>query len=710
LTKSIGIAFAGLLLSAALTLAATSGAEVDAQLAADPPAAEWLLHGRTFGEQRFSPLEQIHDANVAKLGLAWSYATGTLRGLEATPIVSGGVMYATGSWSIVFALDAASGRELWRYDPQVPKAKGRDACCDVVNRGVALWKGRLYVGTIDGRLIALDAKSGAPVWQVQTTDAKLPYTITGAPRVLKDLVVIGNGGAEFGVRGYVTAYDAATGRQRWRFYTVPRSAEGPHEHPELEAAAKTWSPDSLFQAGLGGTVWDSLAYDPELDLLYVGVGNSSVYNRAQRSPGGGDNLYLASILALKPDTGRLVWHYQTTPGEQWDYTATQHIILADLEIDGRVRKLLMQAPKNGFFYVLDRETGEYLSGEPYVHVSWATHIDPETARPVERREASWTKSRAFVSPAVVGGHNWHPMSFSPKTGLVYIPAIENAYLYVPDPDFRFEPGRFNTAEDLGAIAAEVEGYEDMARAVCSPTRLLAWNPVEQKLAWEVRHDTGVPGGILSTAGNLVFQGNGTGFFSAYDARNGQSLWSSEVGIGIMAPPVTYEIGGEQYVAVLAGIGGSQGGHFTKFDYHNEGRVLAWKLGGAAPMPPVRKRAQAVVSAQPIDADPKTLAKGRALYSEHCMRCHGMGAKSSGLLPDLRHVAPQVHEQWDHIVLGGTRASAGMASFADILDPAESRDIHAYVISRALHEPSALERAAAWIAEQGACVPVEWVTD
>ncbi|MDX1650302.1 MAG: PQQ-binding-like beta-propeller repeat protein, partial [Myxococcota bacterium] len=339
-----------------------------AEAGAEPGA--WLAHGRTWSEQRYSPLAAIHEGNVGRLRPAWVVPLGTTRGVEATPIVVDGVLYTTLPWSVVLALDAATGRELWRHDPEVPKAFGRHACCDVVNRGVAVYRGRVYVGTIDGRLVALEAATGEPVWEVQTTDRTKPYTITGAPRVAKGLVFIGNGGAEFGVRGYVSAYDADTGDLRWRFYTVPGPPGTPPEHPEMARAAATWPEDAMWEAGLGGTVWDSMAYDPELDLLYVGVGNASVYDRARRSPGGGDNLFLASILALRPDTGRLVWHYQTVPGENWDYTATQQMILADLEIDGRTRKVLMQAPKNGFFYVLDRATGELLSAEPYVSVHW----------------------------------------------------------------------------------------------------------------------------------------------------------------------------------------------------------------------------------------------------------------------------------------------------------------------------------------------------
>lgn len=502
---------------------------------ADAEPGSWLAHGRTWDEQRYSPLDQIHEGNVASLGAAWVVPTGTKRGLEATPLVVDGVMYTTLTWSVVVALDAASGRELWRHDPEVPKAWGRYACCDVVNRGVAVWKGRVYVGTLDGRLLALDAATGEPVWEVLTVDRSRAYTITGAPRVARDLVFIGNGGGEFGVRGYVSAYDAATGALRWRFYTVPGPPGAPREHPELERAAATWPEDALFESGLGGTVWDSMAYDPALDLLYVGVGNSSPYDREARSPGGGDNLFLASILALRPTTGELVWYYQTTPGERWDYTATQHMILADLEIGGRVRRVLMQAPKNGFFYVLDRATGELLSAEKYVTANWASHVDPATGRPVETGRAEWGDRRAMVIPGVGGGHNWHPMSFHPGTGLVYIPSQEMPYPLHPDADFRWRPGAFNTSEDFAAMARELDGFERALR-FCDPTHLTAWDPVAAKPVWRVAHRSEVNGGVLSTAGNLVFKGSGDGVLAAYRATDGEPLFSADLGIGIMAPP------------------------------------------------------------------------------------------------------------------------------------------------------------------------------
>ena len=678
--------------------------------AADSEPGQWLAHGRTNDEQRFSPLRQIRTDNVAKLGPAWSFMTGTKRGLEATPLVIDGVLYATGSWSVVYALDATTGRELWRYDPEVPRWKGRDACCDVVNRGVAVWQGRVYVGTLDGRLVALDAATGQLVWQVRTTPLEQSYTITGAPRVVKGLVIIGNGGAEFGVRGYFGAYDAATGKLRWRFYTVPASKNGPFEQPELAEAAKTWPVNSLWKAGLGGTVWDSMAYDPDLDLLYVGVGNASVYDRQRRSPGGGDNLFLASILAVRPETGQLVWYYQTTPGEQWDYTATQHMILADLRIDGKPRQVLMQAPKNGFFYVLDRATGELLSAEKYVPVSWAERVDLESGRPVERPEASWSTHPAMVTPAVLGGHSWHPMSYDPETGLVYIPTIRETYSFRADPNFHLEPpGHFNTGEDFAGTMAAFEGLEDLQLAMCDPTRLLAWDPAHQHKVWEVRHSSGVPAGVLSTAGGLVFQGSGDGVFSAYDARSGETLWSSKVGIGIMAPPVTYRVNGVQYVAVLAGIGGSSGAHFTHFDYVNDGRLIAWKLGGRASLPPVEERPPAKVEAPQMKLSPDTVKRGRAAYAHYCMRCHGAGVKSSGLFPDLRYASRKTHAQWNEIVLGGIRAPRGMASFADVLDAKQARAIQAYVIERALHEPGVLEKAATWFA-QHACLPSSWLAD
>ena len=704
---SISIIIASVFVAALGSIGAdASGTDQSASVASRD---DWPMHGLTAYEGRFSPLSEINRSSVEKLGLAWSYATDSNRGLEATPLVIDGVLYATASWSIVFALDAKTGRELWRYDPKVPGWKAKHACCDVVNRGVAYAKGRIYVGTIDSRLLALDAKTGKLVWSVRTADLEEPYTITGAPRVVKDLVIIGNGGADLGVRGYFGAYHAATGKLAWRFYTVPASKDGPHEHSELIAAAKTWPRDAMWETGLGGTAWDSMAFDAELDLLYVGTGNSSVYDREKRSPGGGDNLYLSSILALRPDTGELIWHYQTTPGEQWDYTSTQHMILADLDWKGVRRKVLMQAPKNGFFYVLDRATGELLGAEKFVDVSWASSVDLVSGRPVERPEASWSNGDAIVSPAPPGGHNWHPMSFHPGTGLVYIPAVASSYAFLPNASFRFRPGYWNTGEDYPRLAKIVENYGDARFLPCGLTRLIAWDPIRQTKAWEVLHDSGVPGGTLATAGDLVFQGAGQGRFAAYAAVSGERLWSSDVGIDVMAAPISYRIDGEQYVAVLAGTGGSFGNHQSEFDHDNAGRVLSYKIGGQAPMPPVERRPKRSVSRPRLDVPKDMIVRGRVAYSENCIACHGMGVQGSGLYPDLRTVSAEIHEQWEAIVLGGIRSHKGMPSFADTLSAEDSRAIHAYALDRAWHEPGMLEKLLGVFVDN-ACVPVSWTTD
>ena len=673
---------------------------------ADAEPQNWMSHGRTYGEERFSPLRQIDRDSVGRLGPVWSFATGTRRGMEATPIVVDGVMYVSTAWSRVYALDAATGTKLWHFDPEVPGEVGRKACCDVVNRGVALWKGKIYLGALDGRLIALDARDGTVVWETLTVDPGKHYTITGAPRVVKDKVIIGNGGAEFGVRGYFSAYDADTGELAWRFYTVPAAPGEPFEHLELQMAATTWSPDSRWETGLGGTVWDSFAYDPELNLLYVGVGNSSQYNRAVRSPGGGDNLFLASILAVDPDTGRLVWHYQTTPAEAWDYTATQHMILTDLSVGGRDRKVLMQAPKNGFFYVLDRQTGEFISAKNFVPVNWASHIDPETGRPVETGKGDWSTDSAVVMPGPVGGHNWHPMSYSPLTGLVYIPTLEMIYPFIPDKDYTFVEGRLNTGEDWPALFGTTPPVEI---SFCSPTQLTAWDPVSQQPAWQVAFDSQVNAGVLSTAGRLVFQGTSDGRLVAYADDSGEVLWESSVDVGIMAPPVSYGVDGKQYVAVVAGLGGAAGLHFGKYDDINPGYVFAFALDGKAALPRIEKRVEREPEIDGFEIAQADVDHGLDLYAVHCGRCHGSGDKSSGLIVDLRQSPREVHEVWPAIVLGGAYKARGMASFADLLSQEDVRDIHAYVLTEAAQSPSLLMRAVNAVTSS-ICIPPTWLAD
>ena len=412
-------------------------------LKADQDPLNWISLGGNFKQQHYSPLADISTENVSTLGLAWSYDARSRRGrvqrgLEATPIVVDGTLYTSGAWGVVYALDAKTGKEIWRYDPDIDGNYARRACCDVVNRGVQVWKGKVYVGVLDGYLVCLDAATGKVIWKIDTiTDRERFYTITGPPQIANNVVVIGNSGGEFGVRGYITAYDLETGKQAWRFYIVPGDPKKGFEHPELEEAAKTWDPDSYWDAGLGGTSWGELTYDPELNLLYVGTGNSSPYPIWFRSPSGGDNLFLASILAINPDTGRLVWHYQTTPGEIWDFTATANMVLAELEIEGRSRKVLMQAPKNGFFYVLDRETGELISAEKFVPVNWASHIDKVTGRPVLTGEGWYKEKSKLVYPAMPGGHSWQPMSYNPNTKLVYIPAMHLPMVYTAQKEFKY---------------------------------------------------------------------------------------------------------------------------------------------------------------------------------------------------------------------------------------------------------------------------------
>jgi quinohemoprotein ethanol dehydrogenase len=673
-------------------------------IAADQEPQNWLAHGRTYDEQRFSPLATINDANVGELGLAWSYATGTLRGLQASPIVVDGTMYTTGTWSVVWALDAKTGRELWKFDPEVPRAWGRHLCCDAVNRGVAVWKGAVYLGTIDGRLVSLDAKTGAKRWEVNTIDRSKPYSITGAPRVVKGKVLIGNGGGEYGVRGYFSAYDADSGRLAWRFYTVPGNPKDGFEHPELERAVKTWNGE-WWVGGGGGTVWDSMAYDPELDTLYVGTGNGSPWARDIRSPGGGDNLYLSSILALDPDTGRLKWHYQTTPGDNWDYTATQHIILADLTLGGKTRKVLMQAPKNGFFYVIDRVTGELLSADKYIPVTWASHVDLKTGRPVETAESDYSKKTQIIVPAAFGGHNWHPMAFNPRTGLVYIPAMQPMGIYALSEEFKATgkyPRRdmfWNPGLDWNTYTDTIYALLQQFNGVLPPDRgfIKAWDPIQKKTVWEIEHPGFWNGGMLTTAGNLLFQGTGDGRFVAYAADSGKVLWAVPTMVGIIAAPVTYAVDGEQYVAVMAGYGGAgalQGSDprsMASSRHVNEGHVLVFKLGGTAAMPRIAERNATIPEPPKSEATAAQLENGKHKYGSTCMVCHGALVISGGVVPDLRMLTAEKHSIFKEIVYDGVIHGAGMPRLGDLVSEQDVRDIQAYVISRANQDRAAIKK-------------------
>jgi quinohemoprotein ethanol dehydrogenase len=667
---------------------------VDAQrLQAADANGEWLSYGKGYSEQRFSPLTQVDAKTVPQLGLAWYAQFDTNRGQEATPLMVDGVLYTTTAWSKVYAFDAATGKPKWSFDPGVEGSKGFDACCDVVNRGVAVWKGRVYVGTLDGRLIALDAGTGKPVWSVQTTDNSKPYTITGAPRVIKDKVLIGNGGAEYGVRGYVTAYDAATGQQVWRFYTAPNPTGAPDGAASDKIMAQkvnaTWSDGVWKQSGGGATVWDGMAYDPALDILYLGVGNGAPWNHLKRSGGKGDNLFVSSILALKPDTGAYVWHYQTTPGESWDYTATQPIMLADLNVGGKLRKVLMQAPKNGFFYVLDRATGELLSAKNYVPVSWATGVDMKTGRPIENPAARYANGPSLQMPAPFGGHNWHPMAFSPKTGLVYIPAQSVPFAYVDDKNFHYRPGAWNTGTDFLANAAPMTPAQQAALVSQIKGMLIAWDPVQQKAVWTVQHPYFWNAGVLATGGGLVFQGAAEGQFDAYDAANGTKLWSYKTGNGVIAAPMTYELNGEQYVAVMVGEGGA--GEISSPALMPQrprlpGRLLVFKLGGKAVAPDYVMPAQPTVDLTKVSST-GNVQNGFVVFNQNCQVCHGPNA-TGAWLPDLKR-SPMIAtpEDFRSVVMEGARAHNGMASFARFLNAGEVEDIRAYLISLAKGAPT-----------------------
>ena len=577
------------------------------EAAAGEPA-NWVTHGGDYAEDRFSTLERITPENVERLGLVWAYDMPLRGGVEATPLVVGGVMYTTGPWSMVFAFDARSGELLWSFDPQVPRLRGLQACCDVVNRGVALYEGHVFVGTLDGRLIALDAGRGTPVWEVVTVDQTKDYSITGAPRIVNGLVIIGNGGAEYGVRGYVTAYDAGTGEQAWRTFTVPGDPALGFESAAMERAAETWS-GGWWSLGGGGTAWDGMAYDPALGLLYVGTGNGSPWNWRVRSPGGGDNLYLSSILALRASDGEIVWHYQTTPGDHWDFTATQPMILATLQIERQAREVLMQAPKNGFFYVLDRATGELISAETFVEVTWADGIDLETGRPRIRESALYGDAPAVVAPTAIGGHNWQPMAFNPGTGLVYVPITEMAARYSGNPEGGLYAGLWNTGADF-RIASIPMGF------------LVAWDPVRQEEVWRVGHEHWWNGGVLTTASGLVFQGAGDGRFVAYRASTGEAVWDISTGLGIIAPPVTYELDGVQYVTVSAGWGGNSGRYFSPAgdaaQYEQIGRVMTFALDANAPMPTPQLRATEPYVAQlELSTDAASTERGESLFAVDC---------------------------------------------------------------------------------------------
>ena len=638
---------------------------------------DWPTIGLDYAETRFSKLNQINTDNVKNLGLVWSYSLDSSRGVEATPVVVDGIMYQTASWSVVHAIDARTGKKIWTFDPGVDREKGYKGCCDVVNRGVALYKGKIFVGAYDGRLIALDAVTGQKVWEKDTLiDHEHSYTITGAPRVFNGKVVIGQGGAEYGARGYVTAYDAETGNQVWRWFTVPGDPSKPFEDESMAAAAKTWDPSGKYWInGGGGTPWDTITYDPDLNLIYVGTGNGSPWNRNVRSPAGGDNLYLASLVALNADTGKYVWHYQETPGDHWDYTSTQPMILADINIDGAPRKVILHAPKNGFFFVIDRTNGKFISAKNFVDVNWATGYDAN-GRPIEVPAARGDAPYDSI-PGPYGAHNWHPMSFNPQTGLVYLPAQGVPLNLTPEKTVKHNevaPGKFASAAGWNV------GFVLNAEPPKAPAfgRLLAWDPVKQTEAWRAEYVAPWNGGTLTTAGNLVFQGTADGRFIAYNATTGEKLWETPTGTGVVAAASTYQIDGTQYVSVAVGWGGVFGMAVRATELQSPGTVYTFALNGKAALPTfVKYQTEGLLEG--VKYDPKDVPEGTAIYVAACAQCHGVpGVDKGGNVRNLGYVSTETINNLKDFVFKGPFRDQGMPDFTGQLKDEDVVKLQAFI--------------------------------
>ena len=639
---------------------------------------QWLSVGRTSDEQRFSPLKQINTDTVARLGLAWFADFDTNRGQEATPLAIDGVLYMSTAWSKVRAYDARTGHLLWSYDPKVPGEFAGRGCCDIVNRGVAAWDGKIYVASYDGRLIALDAHTGKVIWEVLTVDHDKPVTSTGAPRIVKGKVLIGNAGGEFGVRGYISAYDAASGKLVWRFYTVPGDPAKGFENPSMKKAAQTWH-GKWWELGGGAAVWDGMAYDPHLNLVYFGTGNGSPWNRAYRGSGGGDNLFVASIIAVNADTGAYAWHYQEVPGEEWDYDATSPLMLADLKLAGKIRRVLMQAAKDGFFYVWDARTGKVISARNFVNTTWATAIDTNTGHPLFAKEARYdeTGKPFIVQPGGQGAHSWHPFSYNPDTGLVYFSAIETSSAVMSAKTFVPHPMGANVGWEFPLPPTLYQDLKSTAPRVAQ-SQLVAWDPVQQREVWRSGVLGTIGGGTLSTAGGLVFQGTNKGRFVAYDARTGKELWSLEAQTGVVAAPSSFEVGGEQYIAEEVGYG------LAPYGISNQSRLLVFKLGATAQLPPAPPAPPApVLNPPPSRASAETIEAGHQQFASHCAMCHEPLYANRAMFPDLRY-SPALNSEaaFDAIVLEGALQTSGMASFKGRMTGEEVQSVRAYLISRA----------------------------
>jgi quinohemoprotein ethanol dehydrogenase len=680
----------------ATVLAALSGC-----MSAAPPGAkqvedgQWKLLGKNIGGQHYSALEGITKTNVATLGLAFEFNDfvvrgRTHRGMEATPLMIEGILYFSGPWGVAYAVNAQTGKHLWTFDPEADGQYARNACCDAVNRGVAVANGRLFTASTDGHLAAVDIRTGKQVWKVDTiTNRKWNYSSSGAPAIAGKYVIIGNSGADMGARGYASAYDRATGKLAWRFWVVPGNpAAGPDENPDVTAARKSWPSDTRWELGLGGNPWDGMAYDPQTNTLFVGTGNGGPHPAWQRSRSGHitDQLYLSSIVALDAGTGRVKWHYQTTPGDNWDYAATSPFVMADINVGGKIRQVIMQAPKNGFFYVLDRNSGELLRASPYTPVNWARGVDMRTGRPILSDSGNYRGGAKVIWPSMAGGHSWAPMSYSPRTGLVYLPVFDAGASYSDLKRAEFVSGNANhgTHNAFAPFAdPELNRQFQSGPSHGFEGRLKAWDPVKGEARWTSEPLTFINGGTL-VSGDLVFQGAADGYLNGYDAANGKRLLHLFTGTGILAAPITYEIGGEQYVAVLAGFGGPQAGFFAPgtaaAQYENYERLIVLKLGGQKiPLPPTRASPARQPEPLAIDTSPAIMARGQQLYEKQCSRCHTLGG-SPGNYPDLWNMAPETLASFNQIVSEGALRYAGMGSFSDSLSKDDIRAIKVFIVN------------------------------
>ena len=684
--------YACLLLIAACDKDAEVVAYDDKALADESQTANWLAYGRTHNERRFSPSDQVNTGNVAKLKVDWFLDLPNDVGLVSTPLVIDGTLYFTGTMNVIRAVDAVTGELLWEYDPKVAdEIRGKRRAGWKHNRGISFYEGKLFAATWDGRLFALDAKTGEELWLVRTFDLDRALYITGAPKAFNGKVLIGNGGTEAGpTRGWVTAYDADTGEEAWKFYIVPGNPADGFENEAMEMAAKTWTGE-WWRHGGGGNAWHGFTYDPEFNAIYIGTGNGSPWNRKIRSPGGGDNLFLCSIVALDADTGEYLWHYQTTPGESWDYNSNMDIVLADLQLadDEEPVKAILHAPKNGFFYVIDRETGKLVSAEAFVETTWATHIDIETGRPVEVPGARYETDTAYITPNAYGAHSWHAMSYSPQTGLAYIPAIHLATNYS---DLGFDIDGFQMQPFVGGFGVNPLPADPPREY---PASLIAWDPIRQEAAWEIPQQSVPNGGTLTTAGGLLFQGRADGRFIAYDAKTGKELWNFDMGLGMTAAPITYELNGKQYVSMLVGWGGGSAGlgalfSTDKFSGSNLGwdygkhmrRLVTFSLDGKADMPaqPPPQFPQPI-EAPEFEIDPALAAQGANEFGA-CLGCHGLNAIAAGMAPDLRaSPIPLDSKGFAAIVRDGALVAGGMPATPGITD-AQLESLQHYIRQRA----------------------------